>query len=168
MSGPSPGPRRGGFTLIELLVVISIIALLIGLLLPAVQKVREAANRIRCANNLKQITLALHGYQNTYQVLPPSRFVDGRATWAVLLLPYLEQDNLFAQWQLSKAYYDQSDLARRTNVPTYFCPTRRSPNTEPGVSISGDYPIGTSDSAHVPGGLGDYAVNMGNTGQDED
>jgi prepilin-type N-terminal cleavage/methylation domain-containing protein/prepilin-type processing-associated H-X9-DG protein len=157
-------PGRVGFTLVELLVVIAIIALLVALLLPAVQKVRESASRAHCGNNLKQIGLAIHMYHGDKKKIPPSRLSDLHATWAVLILPYLEQNALYSQWKISQTYYSQNDTARLTSVPLYYCPSRREPG---GVSVSGDnnddpLPLGP----FVPGALGDYAACTGTDNND--
>ncbi len=160
--------RRDGFTLIELLVVIAIIAVLIGLLVPAVQKVREAANRLSCSNNLKQLGLAVHNFHDTFGSLPPTRLNrDGCPSWCVLILPYIEQGPLYDQWNLqsgsNRAYYLQPLAARQAQVKLYFCPSRRGPG---GLSVNdrtGDVPErGRPSSTPFPGGLGDYACCTGN------
>src|SRR5712691_8845628 len=101
MSRSRLGNRRVGFTLIELLVVIAIIAILMGLLLPAVQRVREAGNRAKCANNMKQQGLALQQYHDQYRVFPEGTNNQFSLTWhwswMAKILPYLEQENLYKQ-----------------------------------------------------------------------
>src|SRR5262245_7915165 len=92
---------RDGFTLIELLVVIAIIGVLIALLLPAVQKVREAANRTTCANNLHQLGLAVHNFHDTHKALPPMDMGDNFVSWAVVIMPYIEQDNVYRKWNIA-------------------------------------------------------------------
>src|SRR5262245_53607557 len=162
--------RRPGFTLIELLVVIAIIAVLIALLVPAVQKVREAANVSTCKNNLKQIGLAFHNYHSAHGWLPPARIDDG-ATWAVFILPYIEQDNLHKLWDYNKPWPDQSAacLAAAQSSPPklYFCPSRRAPMVskagDNGNGIGGWLPYLPGDFVfnnrpHVPGPCSDYAV----------
>jgi prepilin-type N-terminal cleavage/methylation domain-containing protein len=158
--------RRSGFTLIELMVVIAIIAVLMGLLLPAVQKVREAASRISCANNLHQLGLAFHLYHDGQGKLPPSRLSPGTATWAVLILPYIEEDNLYRQWDLSRIYYDQTPVARQKAVKIYFCHSRRTANTSPMESIFGDTPSWGDGSTLFPGALCDYAACVDPSGAD--
>ena len=160
--------RRSAFTLIELLVVIAIIAILVGFLLPAVQWVREAANRTQCTNNLKQIGLALLHYAEDKGALPPSRMQNGSATWAVLIFPYLEQEHLYRQWNFNVPYDQQLALARQKPLPIYFCPTRRYSDSAPTLSIAGDESILADGTLgpNYPGALGDYAVNIGTSGAD--
>lgn len=146
------GCTRRGFTLIELLVVIAIIAVLIALLVPAVQKVRESAARIQCANNLKQLGLAAHAYHDVKRALPPDWIApnlgtvvnpDGFATWAVLLLPYIEQEPQYRLWDLRLPYSRQTPAAVQGQPALFLCPSR------PGTVLS------TGDVQ--PGAIGDYA-----------
>ena len=160
-------PKRVGFTLIELLVVIAIIAILIGLLLPAVQKVREAAARMKCGNNMKQICLACHAYQDTYQKLPPSTLMHPNVgniddynqnfgpNWAVLILPYIEQGNMFQQVATSVSSYPINGDAnwrgiRGNMVKTYLCPSDVGQET-PAAAAGGNWARGNYGANEGPG-----------------
>jgi prepilin-type N-terminal cleavage/methylation domain-containing protein len=166
--------NRFAFTLVELLVVIAIIGILIALLLPAVQAAREAARRTQCINNLKQLGLACHNYQENNSALPPSRADDG-PTWCVYLLPYVEQGALWEEYDFTLPWPRQTAPAAKTSLAAYICPTRRTPQmSTQGDDFSGigdwpGFPGGTSFPGipHNPGPVGDYAACLGTTLNDD-
>jgi prepilin-type N-terminal cleavage/methylation domain-containing protein/prepilin-type processing-associated H-X9-DG protein len=162
--------RTAGFTLIELLVVMAIIGVLTGLLLPAVQKVREAANRLTCQNNLKQIGLAFHHHHDTWHYFPsggwywytPPSYTGGtpdigkeqNASWAFQILPYVEAGDV---WRGGSGTTDteRALTAIGTPIPIYFCPSRRPPQT---VTYGDDY-IPRLTGGLITHALCDYAAS---------
>jgi prepilin-type N-terminal cleavage/methylation domain-containing protein len=178
-----------GFTLLELLVAIAIIGVLVGLLLPAVQKAREAANRSRCQNNLKQLALATIHFHDSEGAYPPGRVENsttsslssklpppggytagavlfGSPTWLVRVLPYLEQQPAYSRWNLMQTFQEHPEAARNQVVGTYLCPSRRGADnaTAPTMQIGGvTLPCGCGFPGEtVTGGAtADYGGNIG-------
>src|SRR6516165_8707697 len=148
---------RRGFTLVELLVVIAIIAVLIGLLIPAVQKVREAANRIQCSNNLKNLGLALHNYHDVNRKFPPGQVRAPYARWnanhgwAVFILPYIEQQSLYNayDWDQALAAQGNQGVVARP-LKNFCCPSAPEQDRY-------DWTHGLFPSYGGKGACGDYA-----------
>ena len=183
----SPRLNRRGFTLIELLVVIAIIAILIGLLLPAVQKIREAANRMKCSNNMKQIGVACHNYHDTNGTLPPAVLAHSGVSdisdynqnfgpnWAVLILPFIEQGNLYNQVTASVTNYPVNGdngwkSIRSTVVKTYLCPSDTGAETPSSYAgggwARGNYGANAGPGMWWNGGSVGVASNSGGTWHD--
>ncbi|QDT66303.1 DUF1559 domain-containing protein [Calycomorphotria hydatis] len=169
---------RPGFTLIELLVVIGIIAILIALLLPAVQQAREAARRSQCKNNLKQIGLAMHNYHDAYSTLPPCYIRnreasdnDGHWTWSAMILPFVEQAALFQKFDVGAKTASQGlgaeTVAFQSRYEIFRCPSDTGPTIYPGsgsslgYTINLDPPSGSSQS-NVPVAITNYVVSNNN------
>jgi prepilin-type N-terminal cleavage/methylation domain-containing protein len=128
--------RRSAFTLIELLVVIGIIAVLIGLIVPAVQKVRATANRISCMNNLKQLGVAYLNYNSDHGKLPPAAISDpnGLAAWGPFILPYIEQEALAKKYSFAEPFYSPANqMVIKTRIKILQCPAAptRDANQDP-------------------------------------
>jgi prepilin-type N-terminal cleavage/methylation domain-containing protein/prepilin-type processing-associated H-X9-DG protein len=150
---------RKGFTLIELLVVIAIIAILIALLVPAVQKVREAAARAQCSNNLKQLAIGLHAYEGQYKRFPPAGITTAgkeRSVWT-FILPYIEQENLFKIYDINISWHQNPANVLLAKVPVFRCPSWPMPTDDTftigGVSITtatSDYNLMTSVATSNP------------------
>jgi prepilin-type N-terminal cleavage/methylation domain-containing protein/prepilin-type processing-associated H-X9-DG protein len=158
--------RRRAFTLIELVVVIAIIGVLLGLLLPAVQKVREAAARLQCQNNLKQIGIGLHNYHDTQQSLPPGYYATAPYPdttpgwgWAAFLLPYVEQEPLYRQIDFNQPV--QLSPAIQAYVKLYLCPADQ-PATAPFPVTDGSF---TTLCLAAPSS---YAATVGDDGTEVD
>jgi prepilin-type N-terminal cleavage/methylation domain-containing protein/prepilin-type processing-associated H-X9-DG protein len=173
-------PLRTGFTLIELLVVIAIVGILMGLLLPAVQSIREASRRSHCANNLRQIGLATSLYSDTHEKYPIARTQNRpgdpvplgqtgeEPNWIVRIMPFMEQNNAYVQWDLKMNWYDHPAELLTNNPPIMVCPTRRGTDSLANKTVgnSGSFlpcgcPIPGPTGVDVIASLGDYVGNLG-------
>ncbi len=171
---------RKGMTLIELLVVVAILGILVLLLFPSVQKVRESAWSLKCKNNLRQIALATFSFYEANKAFPPARIAvrptgedpdylscgGNEPSWLVRLFPYLEHEAAYRKWDLSKKYSKHMMRTRIHVVPSYLCPARRSSDNAIAEDDTVEYiklPCGCSfpESKVLRGAVGDYAGNHG-------
>lgn len=148
----SPSRRRPGFTLIELLVVIAIIGILVALLMPAVQAAREAARRMWCQNNLKQLCLAMHNYESSLRRYPPGMVLTAGSpsdSWSAQarVLPYIEQDNLYDDISFGRGYNSSPNI-KTTRIETYQCPSEVNTDLRYSNGVAIHHPL-------------NYGVNMG-------
>jgi prepilin-type N-terminal cleavage/methylation domain-containing protein/prepilin-type processing-associated H-X9-DG protein len=148
---------KQGFTLVELLVVIAIIGILVALLLPAIQAAREAARRMQCSNNLKQIGLACANYELNKKGIPPSRVPCHHGSWYTELWNYLEESAVAGRWDPVLSYHYQPLEAIQTQVAGYYCPSRRQPGPNQLSSDADGVGDRRGPIKHRPGALGDYA-----------
>jgi prepilin-type N-terminal cleavage/methylation domain-containing protein/prepilin-type processing-associated H-X9-DG protein len=153
---------RAGFTLVELLVVIAIIGILVGLLLPAVQAAREAARRMSCSNNIRQLGLALHNYESAHKVIPPSRIsvttpVIFQQSWVSMILPYIEQGNVYSSYQHGQPWYSAvNDPLTTVKLPSMTCPSAPSDRELPTQALYTAITNSTRTAAQPIWGYSDY------------
>ncbi|UUO07369.1 DUF1559 domain-containing protein [Blastopirellula sp. J2-11] len=158
-NSPSPRNRRLGFTLVELLVVIAIIGVLIALLLPAVQQAREAARRMQCTNNQKQLGLALHNYHDVNRSFPAGFHNRNGWSWCTFLLPYVEQNAMYDQLSVTTSRMDFSDSnilsGAQTKITDFRCPSDSAPDLNDYLTPKG------SDDSRPEVALANYVGSMG-------
>ena len=154
--------RRSAFTLVELLVVIAIIGILVGLLLPAVQAAREAARRMSCSNNVRQLGLALHNYESAHKVIPPSRIsvttpVIFQQSWVSMILPFIEQNGVYSAYQHGQPWYSAvNDPLTTVKLPTMTCPSAPSDREYPTQNLYTAVMNNTRPSDRPLWGYSDY------------